>query len=193
MLDRQRFIRLHVRQPVDLTRRQIHAVDVADAVLVRHEEQTPAVLRELRIDVLALRERRMKRDLSAREIHRRELQVSEGQLVEVRPVASIGGERDGPAIRRERRHQLRVAVVRELPLRAGLEIDQVQVADAALRSRDQQLAAVGRPHHVVHRAHAARPEALFDVAVPRVHDRDLVVSVMIHDVREVLAVGGEVT
>ena len=94
--------------------REVQPVDVGEAVLIGDEEQVLAVGRELRIDVLPVRERREHADAARREVVRRELQRRELQRVEIRLRAAIGRERDRLAVGRPRRLDVGVAVVREL-------------------------------------------------------------------------------
>ena len=66
-----------VRDAEDLAAREIQPIDVGEAVLVGDEEEILAVRRELRIDVLPVRERREDADASRRDVVRRELQRRE--------------------------------------------------------------------------------------------------------------------
>ena len=56
----------------DRSRRGVHDVDVADAALIRHEEQPAAIGVPLRVDVLAAREGRQRFDASQRDVVERQ-------------------------------------------------------------------------------------------------------------------------
>ena len=110
--------RRDVRDAEDLAARQVQPIDVGEAVLVGDEEQVFAVGRELRIDVLAARERREDADAAGRQVVRRQLQRRELERLEVRLWAAIGREGDRLAVGRPRRLDVGVAVVRQLADRA---------------------------------------------------------------------------
>ncbi len=108
--------------------------------------------------------------------------------IEIRLGAAIGREGDRLAVGRPRRLNVRVAVVRELTNRLGLEIEQVEIADTAGLAGEGEGVPIRRPRHAVHGADAGKLDAAFDVRRPGVEDRDFVGAFGVHDERELTSV-----
>src|SRR6185436_14173342 len=118
-------------------------IDIGESVLIGDEEDVLPIRRELRVDVLAPRERREDTDAATRHIVRRELDRRVCELVEVSLRASVGRERDGLSVRGPRRLNVRVFVVRQLANGSCLEIEQVQIADSARLTGEREVASIG--------------------------------------------------
>src|SRR5690606_6772163 len=101
---------------------------------------------------------------------------------------AVGGEGEGAAVGAPRGVELGEPVVGELPDRLRLEVDDVEVGDAALDAGEGDAAAVRAPRRVREGADAADGEAAHDVAAVDVEDRDLVVAPGEADVGELLPV-----
>ena len=150
---------------------QIDAIDVADAVLIGHEEQVSAVGIPLRVDVLALAERRDRRDAAGRHVEQRQPIVAGIQQLLVGR-ESIGDERNRVAIGRPRRLQVRKQVARD-PLRRSLRLEIVdeQIGVAADRCRERDRLSVGRPRRVENLSDLGHLDLAHDVAVRDVENR----------------------
>ena len=98
--------------------------------------------------------------------------------------AAVGREGDRLAVGRPRRLDVGVAVVRQLSNRLGLEVEQVEIADAAGLAGERERVPVGRPRDVTDRADARQLDAPLDVRRLRVENRDLVGALGVHDERE---------
>jgi hypothetical protein len=129
----------------NLVAREIDSIDVAEALAIRHEVQRATVGRELRIDVLGAGEDLQLFNVAGCHVHERQVHGSVAQLVEIGLPTAIGRERERLAVRRPRRMQLRIAVVRDLARALRLEVDQVQVADTAVEPADRDRGSVRTP------------------------------------------------
>ena len=87
-----------VGYPIDLAGGKIHAVDVAEAVLVGDEVEAPAVRSELGVEVLDVLEQVERTDLAGLHVEKRDARAAEDQIGEVRFGSPVGDEGEHGAV-----------------------------------------------------------------------------------------------
>ena len=154
------------------------AVHVADAVLVGHKEEIPAVRCPLRVDVLPLAEGRERRDAARRHVEQRQPIVAGVEQGSVRGEA-VGDKRDRVSVWRPCRLKIRVEVARNsldgargrCALRNSEVVDK-EVGIAAHGCRERNGLSVGRPRRVEDLSDLRHFNFPGDVGVCDIQDRE---------------------
>ncbi len=184
---------MQVGHPEDGAAGEFEAVEVAEAVLVGDEQEALPVAGELRVVVEGVAEGRADGDAARRHIHRGEARLGVVERLEVgavarRAVAAVGREGERLAVGAPRGLEVGVAVVGHLPHPARLDIEKVEIGDAAFEAGEGNRLAVRAPRRVGERGHLVHTNALDDLAALDIEDRQLVVALDERHEGEALAV-----
>src|SRR5205085_8301188 len=118
--------------------------DVGDARAVGNVGDRMAVRRPLGVEIQSTLPRKHG-DLPGGDLIQRDLPLGKAQQVEARSDSAIGGECDARSIRGELRLKVGEPVIGQLGKPGSVDVDGVEVGDAAIGAAEYEAAAVRRP------------------------------------------------